>query len=62
MGGEEGNAPDEWDYGAWQEPTMGVELIADDGDTHSAVWGSTFDHYGNRDNNWPACKEPHVGA
>ncbi len=46
MSGDEGTEPDEWDYGAWHEPTMGVELITDDGDTHSAVWGSTFDHYG----------------
>ncbi|WP_151770246.1 hypothetical protein [Streptomyces abyssomicinicus] len=46
MGGEEGTDPDEWDHGAWHEPTMGVELTLDDGDTYSAVWGSTFDHYG----------------
>ncbi|WP_267254291.1 hypothetical protein [Catenulispora rubra] len=30
MGGEEGTDPDEWDYGAWHEPTMGVELAMDD--------------------------------
>ncbi|MGW0927737.1 hypothetical protein [Streptomyces sp. NPDC002644] len=44
--GEDGTDPDEWDHGAWHEPTMGVELTVDDGDTYSAVWGSTFDHYG----------------
>jgi hypothetical protein len=46
MVGDEGTDPDEWDYGAWHEPTMGVELTMDDGGTYSAVWGSTFDHYG----------------
>ncbi|MGW3510827.1 hypothetical protein [Streptomyces sp. NPDC000994] len=46
MVGNEVTDPDEWDYGAWHEPTMGVELIMDDGGTYSAVWGSTFDYYG----------------
>lgn len=46
MVGDDGTDPDEWDYGAWHEPTMGVELIMDDGGTYSAVWGSTFDYYG----------------
>ncbi|WP_028803757.1 hypothetical protein [Streptomyces sp. 142MFCol3.1] len=46
MVGDEGTDPDEWDYGAWHEPTMGVELTTDDGGTYSAVWGSTFDYYG----------------
>ncbi len=46
MGGDEGTDPDEWDYGAWHEPTMGVKLTMDDGGTYSAVWGSTFDCYG----------------
>ncbi|MFJ6118883.1 hypothetical protein ACWGJX_14745 [Streptomyces sp. NPDC054775] len=46
MGGDEGTDPDEWDYGTWHEPTMGVELTMDDGGTYSAVWGSTFDYYG----------------
>ncbi|PYC68361.1 hypothetical protein C7C46_29180 [Streptomyces tateyamensis] len=46
MVGDEGTDPDEWDYGAWHEPTMGVELTMDDGGTYSAVWGSTFDYYG----------------
>lgn len=46
MVGDEGTAPDDWDYGAWHEPTMGVEMIMDDGGTYSAVWGSTFDYYG----------------
>lgn len=46
MAGDEGTDPDNWDYGAWHEPTMGVELTMDDGGTYSAVWGSTFDHYG----------------
>ncbi len=46
MGGAEGTDPDAWDYGAWHEPTMGVELTMDNGGTFSAVWGSTFDYYG----------------
>ncbi|WP_051940605.1 hypothetical protein [Phaeacidiphilus oryzae] len=46
MAGDEGTDPDAWDYGAWHEPTMGVELVMDDGHTYSAVWGSTFDYYG----------------
>ncbi|MFB7378857.1 hypothetical protein ACFC6U_40745 [Kitasatospora purpeofusca] len=46
VGGSEGTDPEEWDYGAWHEPMMGVELTMDNGETYSAVWGSTFDHYG----------------
>ncbi|GLY86030.1 hypothetical protein [Actinoallomurus iriomotensis] len=44
--GDKGTEPDEWDYGAWHEPTMGVELTMDDGGAYSAVRGSTFDYYG----------------
>ncbi|MEZ0110831.1 hypothetical protein ABH920_004846 [Catenulispora sp. EB89] len=46
MGGEEGTDPDEWDSGAWHEPTMGVELAMDDGNIYTATWGHTFDYYG----------------
>lgn len=46
MVGEEGTDPDEWDYGAWHEPTMGIELAMDDGSTYTATWGHTFDYYG----------------
>ncbi|MFI6481497.1 hypothetical protein ACIBH1_26440 [Nonomuraea sp. NPDC050663] len=45
MAGESGLDVDEWDCGTWHEPTMGVELHTDDG-CYSAVWGSSFDHYG----------------
>lgn len=37
---------EEWDFGTWHQPTMGVELFTDDGASFSAVWGSSFDHYG----------------
>ena len=46
MVGEEGTDPDEWDYGAWHEPTMGVELTVDDGSIYTATWGHAFDYYG----------------
>jgi hypothetical protein len=44
--GEDGTEPEDWDYGAWHEPTMGVELTTVDGGVYSAVWDSTFDYYG----------------
>jgi hypothetical protein len=46
MGGEDGCDVEEWDFGTWHQPTMGVELFTDDGACFSAVWGSSFDHYG----------------
>ncbi len=46
MVGEDGCDVEEWDFGAWHQPTMGVELFTDDGARFSAVWGSSFDHYG----------------
>ncbi|GAA1580655.1 hypothetical protein GCM10009678_74200 [Actinomadura kijaniata] len=46
MAGDEGTTPDEWDYGAWHEPTMGIELTMDPGFTYSATWNHTFGHYG----------------
>lgn len=46
MGGEDGRDVEEWDFGTWHQPTMGVELFTDDGACFSAVWGSSFDHYG----------------
>jgi hypothetical protein len=46
MGGEEGCEVEDWDFGPWHQPTMGVELFTDDGACFSAVWGSSFDHYG----------------
>jgi hypothetical protein len=45
-GGDDGTVVEEWDFGPWHQPTMGVELITDDGSHFSAVWGSSFDHYG----------------
>ncbi|OLE23108.1 MAG: hypothetical protein AUG49_17095 [Catenulispora sp. 13_1_20CM_3_70_7] len=46
MVGEEGADPDEWDYGAWHEPTTGIELAMANGSTYTATWGHTFDYYG----------------
>ncbi|MEU7884452.1 hypothetical protein AB0B54_03035 [Microbispora bryophytorum] len=45
-GGEDRRDVEDWDFGPWHQPTMGVELFADDGACFSAVWGSSFDHYG----------------
>ncbi|GAA2292590.1 hypothetical protein GCM10010149_45340 [Nonomuraea roseoviolacea subsp. roseoviolacea] len=46
MRGDDGRDVEEWDFGTWHQPTMGVELFTDDGACFSAVWGSSFDHYG----------------
>ncbi|MFF4779285.1 hypothetical protein ACFY05_41360 [Microtetraspora fusca] len=46
MGGEDGCEVEDWDFGPWHQPTMGVELLTGDGARFSAVWGSSFDHYG----------------
>jgi hypothetical protein len=45
-GGEDGCEVEDWDFGPWHQPTMGVELFTDDGACFSAVWGNSFDHYG----------------
>jgi hypothetical protein len=45
-GGVDGFEVEDWDFGAWHQPTMGVELVTDDGACFAAVWGSSFDHYG----------------
>lgn len=44
--GDEGTEVEDWDFGGWHLPTMGVELRAEDGMRYSAVWGRSFDHYG----------------
>ncbi|MFF3667553.1 hypothetical protein [Microtetraspora malaysiensis] len=46
MGGDDGCEVENWDFGLWHQPTMGVELFTDDGARFSAVWGSSFEHYG----------------
>ncbi|MEV4217254.1 hypothetical protein [Nonomuraea sp. NPDC049725] len=46
MGGDDGCDVEEWDFGTWHQPTMGVELFTDCGACFSAVWGSSFDHFG----------------
>lgn len=37
---------EDWDYGDWHYPVMGVELTMTDAEVYSAVWGSSFAHYG----------------
>jgi hypothetical protein len=44
-GGDDGVSPEDWDFGAWHQPTQGVELTTDDGARFSACWGSSFDDY-----------------
>ncbi|MGW8889086.1 hypothetical protein [Streptomyces sp. NPDC055749] len=46
VSGDDDTELDEWGHGLWHEPTMGIELTTGDGGSYSAVWGSTFDHYG----------------
>jgi hypothetical protein len=45
MAGADGMEPDDWDYGTWHEPTMGVELVTGGG-VYSAIWGDVFDWHG----------------
>lgn len=44
--GAEGTEVEDWDFGGWHLPTMGVELRTEDGTRYSAVWGQSFDYYG----------------
>lgn len=44
--GDEGTEVEDWDFGGWHLPTMGVELRAGNGARFSAVWGRSFDYYG----------------
>ncbi|MDX5568304.1 hypothetical protein PYK79_40285 [Streptomyces sp. ID05-04B] len=44
--GDDGTEVEEWDFGVWHQPTMGVGLIAENGTRYSAVWGNSFDYYG----------------
>ncbi|WP_393099141.1 hypothetical protein [Streptomyces sp. LN325] len=43
--GDEGTEAEEWDFGVWHQPTMGVGLVAENGTRYSAVWGSSFEHH-----------------
>ena len=36
---------DDWDYGDWHHPVMGVELYVDN-ERYSCVWGGSFGEYG----------------
>jgi hypothetical protein len=44
--GDEGVEVEDWDFGDWHQPTMGVELRAENGARYSAVWGQSFDYHG----------------
>lgn len=46
--GDDGRVAEQWDYGGWHTPTMGVELITDIGHRYSAIWiwHNTFTCYG----------------
>lgn len=44
--GDDGRLAEEWDFGDWHEPTMGVELIIHNGRRYSAIWNNTFTEYG----------------
>ncbi|MFI5717864.1 hypothetical protein [Nocardia sp. NPDC051750] len=43
--GDNGELPEEWDFGDWHVPTMGVELITDSGQHYSMIWDHTFTYY-----------------
>jgi hypothetical protein len=46
-GGGDGDIEvEDWDFGDWHLPTMGVELLVDDGTRYAAVWGHSFDYHG----------------
>jgi len=46
--GTDGREIEQWDFGDWHTPTMGVELITDIGHRYSAIWiwDNTFTCYG----------------
>ena len=44
-GGPDGNDILEWDYGAFHEPTMGLQLTSDIGAAFTVTWGSSFGYY-----------------
>jgi hypothetical protein len=41
-----GDQLEEWDYGDWHQPTMGISFQTANGATFSATWDDTFGHYG----------------
>jgi hypothetical protein len=43
--GDDGELPEEWDFGDWHVPTMGVELITESGRHYSMIWDHTFVYY-----------------
>ncbi|MGK8552930.1 hypothetical protein [Nocardia gipuzkoensis] len=43
---DDGRLAEEWDFGDWHQPTMGVELITHIGYRYSAIWNNNFTEYG----------------
>lgn len=43
---DDGWVTEQWDFGDWHEPTMGVELTTDVGHRYSAIWNNAFTCYG----------------
>jgi hypothetical protein len=43
---DDNGRPEDWDFGDWHEPTMGVELTFHSGHRYSAIWNNTFTEYG----------------
>ncbi|MEV4640460.1 hypothetical protein AB0J80_24260 [Actinoplanes sp. NPDC049548] len=39
------DSAEEWDFGTWHWPIMGVELVTDDGASYSAVWDSSLGNF-----------------
>ncbi|MEU7769431.1 hypothetical protein AB0B25_30695 [Nocardia sp. NPDC049190] len=44
--GDDGRLAEEWDFGDWHEPTMGVELAFHSGRRYSAIWNNTVIEFG----------------
>ena len=44
--GTDGHDVPDWDYGAWHEPTMGIQLHTDIGTVFTLTWGNSFGCYG----------------
>lgn len=38
----DGLRAENWDFGDWHEPSMGVELITDNGQHYSAIWNNSY--------------------
>lgn len=56
--GAEGTEVEDWDFGGWHQPTMGVELRAENDTRYSAGWDQSFDYYGLEILRAPMSSEP----